>query len=186
MSLHHETELKLDFAARDLDRIRAHPAFASAGPVTRIPLHAIYFDTPARALFARAIALRMRANGVRRVMTLKAENGPSNALAPTRREWEWIVQGTAPRLDWLRSGESGVLLDGIDLDDLTPVFEVKVERVRFEIEPEPGTRVEVAIDTGEIRAGTRYRPVCEIEFELINGRIETLFDMARALLDDID
>ena len=43
------------------------------------------------------------------------------------------------------------------------------------------TAIEVALDTGEIRAGTTYRPISEVELELKAGPVTALFDLAREL-----
>src|SRR5271169_2349318 len=54
-----------------------------------------------------------------------------------------------------------------------------------EIEPIPGTRIEAAVDTGEIRAidTGRSEPISEIELELEHGDPAALFDLALRLLE---
>ena len=58
----HEVELKLRIRARDVARLRRHPAltaYSEASPVTR-KLTSIYYDTPTLALLDRELSLRVR------------------------------------------------------------------------------------------------------------------------------
>src|SRR5690606_41184005 len=41
-----------------------------------------------------------------------------------------------------------------------------------------GAQIEVALDVGEIRAGGRSQPICEIELELKAGQPDALFALA--------
>ena len=69
--------------------------------------------------------------------------------------------------------------------DLHPLFVTEVVRETVVIEPRPGTRIEAAIDTGEIRAidNGRSEPISEIELELEYGDPTALFDLALRLLE---
>jgi inorganic triphosphatase YgiF len=55
----------------------------------------------------------------------------------------------------------------------------------IEIEPNPSTRIEAAIDEGEIRTadGRGVEPICELELELKCGDHAALFDVALQLLE---
>src|SRR3546814_3659088 len=50
-------------------------------------------------------------------------------------------------------------------DAITPVFEVRIER-RTWIISEGGATIELVLDSGEVVAGERTSPICEIELEL--------------------
>ncbi len=44
-----------------------------------------------------------------------------------------------------------------------------------------GSRIEVALDVGEVRAGERRQPLCELELELLAGPADALFVLARRI-----
>jgi triphosphatase len=56
-------------------------------------------------------------------------------------------------------------------------------RVRRTIRPvrRHGSRIEVALDAGEIRAGRRSAPISEVELELKRGDVGEVFELAREL-----
>jgi triphosphatase len=60
-----------------------------------------------------------------------------------------------------------------------------VRRTVIELEPQPSTRIEAAIDEGEIRAteGNAVEPLSEIELELKSGEPAAIYDVALRLLD---
>src|SRR3546814_10022518 len=59
-------------------------------------------------------------------------------------------------------------------DAITPVFEVRIER-RTWIISEGGATIELVLDSGEVVAGERTSPICEIELELKQGDPGALF-----------
>jgi len=58
-----------------------------------------------------------------------------------------------------------------------PRLETDVQRLRCELQHE-GTRIELALDLGEIRAGERSLPVAELEMERLDGPASGLFALA--------
>ena len=60
-----------------------------------------------------------------------------------------------------------------------------VTRETIEIEPRPGTRIQAAVDIGEIRAidSDLVEPISEIELELESGDPAALYDLALELLE---
>src|SRR5262249_27380936 len=99
-----------------------------------------------------------------------------------RGEWEDVVIANRPDPD---APQTGSLLPRDAWISLQPIFVTKVARTAFLIEPMPGSRVEAAIDTGEISspAARAAEPVSEIEFELKHGDPVALYDLALFLLD---
>ena len=81
------------------------------------------------------------------VQTLKTED-PDSANLLSRGEWEDPVAGNQPDP---QAPESGSHLAEEIVDALRPLFVTEVERVTIEIEPQPGTRIEAAVDHGTIR-----------------------------------
>ena len=74
-----ETELKLSFPPEAAGRLADHPALKprGAGQPRSVRLVSTYFDTPSRELARRGLSLRIRADGTRRVQTLKASAAKS-------------------------------------------------------------------------------------------------------------
>ena len=169
-----ERELKLYVPEQSrkglLDQVAAlHPSIQ--------PLHAIYFDTPSRALAKARIALRLRLEGDQWIQTLKAA-GPDELS-----KLEYNHVRPTPTLDL-------TLYDGIEAAAavlqhaiaLAPRYETHIERHHVRLDCN-GSIVEIALDNGVIQAG-RYRlPVSEIEFELIDGDVSSIFQLGAQWLE---
>ena len=67
---------------------------------------------------------------------------------------------------------------------LQPVCETVIKRSASELSLEDGTRAELAIDVGEIRAEGRSAELREAEIELLEGSPSGLFDIAHMLFPD--
>lgn len=137
-----------------------------------------YFDTPERDLADAGYSLRIRAVGGERVQTIKA-SGASAAGLFVRPEWECAVDGDTPRLD----AAGGLLALAIPAEArarIVPIFSTDVERT-IRVVRTADSEIELAIDRGQVRAGTRSAPLCEIELELKAGAPQALFDLARRI-----
>lgn len=146
----------------------------------RSVLTSTYFDTPDLALRRLGLALRVRQEAGRFVQTVKAAD-PGGANVLTRGEWEDAVAANCPDI---HAPQSGALLPPEVVADLRPLFVTEVARTVIGLEPSPETRIEAAIDDGEIRvAGSdRADPISEIELELKSGATSALYDLALRLL----
>lgn len=169
-----EIELKLDLSPADADRIVASKLFGDKGRV--VEQVSTYFDTDENALAKAGFSLRVRRTGNTRVQTVKAGGGTSAGLF-ARTEWERAVDDDAPVLDYATPLPAVI---GDNADKVTPRFIVKVERRKWLVE-EDGTTVEVVLDRGDVKAGDRSDPVCEIELELKLGDSAALFGLARTI-----
>jgi inorganic triphosphatase YgiF len=148
----------------------------------QLKLVSTYYDTSGLALYRERLSLRVRKQGREFVQTVKAEN-PIQLDLLERREWEDQIQSKRPVLDAPKSGKW--LRDVVRDKELRPVFTTTVTRTAIAISPDPSTRIEAAIDEGEIRTcnGDVVAPISEIELELKNGDPQVLFDAALQLLD---
>lgn len=176
-----EIELKLALDARHGPRLRRHPLLSALKPQRR-RLLSVYFDTPEFDLMNRSIAFRLRRVGYHWVQTLKAEDRAVGALS-SRPEWEMAVAGGDPDFA-VMPPDAMDLLAKIDLSRLAPVFVTEFQRTTWLIQSD-GCVAELALDSGEIRAGHASQPISEIEIELKSGSPEGLFGLARALLDEL-
>lgn len=172
-----ELELKLDIEPEGSDALIDHPLLRDTVGGPR-QTHSVYYDTKKKALHRAGVSLRVRRTGDRYVQTVKA-NGKASAGLFDRSEWEEPITGPAPELDRVRNLTS-VLDKQAVRAGLNPVFETLIER-RTGLLDWQGARIEVVIDRGTVVAGKRREPVLEVELELLDGRPQALFDLARAL-----
>lgn len=173
-----ETELKLKASPQTLAKLRQSPLLGGGGGRTVSKnLLSAYFDTPDRALQARGATLRVRKTGDSFIQTLK-----SAALEPgglTRSEWEWPVAALRPDLSAIVEPEALALLGPLNAATLGPIFESHIKRAVRLLGDDGGDRVEVAFDTGELRAGDgAVAQLAELELELKSGRPAALFALA--------
>jgi inorganic triphosphatase YgiF len=183
-----EIELKLQVPAASRDAVDAAVAI---GDSRRTRLQAVYFDTPDRRLAAAGVALRLRKEGRRWVQTLKAA-GPS---AMQRFEHNvplvgalGVPAGVVPGVDPSRhagtpAGDAlaaalAARAGETSAPRLTELFRTDIWRRARALRTTGGT-VELAFDSGEIVAGERRLPVCELEIELVRGRPGAVIAVAR-------
>ncbi len=181
-----EIELKLaaepaDLAALTgaLQAMAARDDGGEAGAVRHQHLVSTYFDTADLALRRQRASLRVRDADGRLIQTLKTTDG-GDLLA--RGEWEDAVSENRPDP---QAAHSGARLPPGTADELRPLFATEIDRRTIDIEPQPGTRIEAAVDAGWIRAidNGRSEQVCEIELELKAGDPAAVYDLALKLLD---
>lgn len=164
-----EIELKFQVPSAARAAVRRAVATASA---QRVRLQARYFDTPDGRLAAAGLALRLRKEGRHWVQTLKSrgdglmQRGEHEVALPAGRE--------APPLDLARhagtaAGTALAQALGDGAATLMERFATDIRRTRRRVRMAGGVVAELALDEGEIRAGAARLPVCELEFELLDG-----------------
>jgi triphosphatase len=176
-----ETELKLVARGGDLPVLRrALGKLGNGRKLARAKLVSTYYETDDRALARKGLSLRVRERDGRFVQTVKSI-GAGDAGALARGEWEDVIAGACPELNRPETGR--FLKEGV-IERLKPVFRTEVRRDLVELSPAPGTRIEAAIDRGEISAPDQKRSlaISEIELELKSGEIGALYDVAQQLM----
>ena len=160
-------------------------------PSSRATIESRYFDTRQGLLASAAVSLRLRRTGRIWEQTLKtpgrhaAERGEETVARPGR----WPGDGPTLDLSLHRGTEAGKMLRSIleragdapaslALQSITRIVRRSVLLEGF------GAVVEVAFDKGEIFAGDRSEPVCELEYELKAGDARALVAFGRAAIDD--
>ena len=179
-----ETELKLSLPAEQAKQLWKVPPLSKllVNRPTRQRLFSAYYDTPHLDLRKRGVALRLRRDGRRWVQTVKKDSKPSGGLQQ-RVELEVVVPRGALDQEWLKhTGIAEFTDEGVATNALGIVFTTEFDRSFAVIEPEEGTRVEVAIDQGAIVAGAKREPLCEVELELKQGDLAPLFGLAEQLV----
>lgn len=176
MTTPHEVELKLELPPGQVAAFMKRMARRRSAPLQQ-DLVTRYFDTPDFALSAQGVALRVRRAGRRWLQTLKTEGERQGGLS-RRVEFEMPVAGGA--LDWTRfPGEALAYVPEALRGQVAPVFETRFHRTTWLLKGKGGAQVEVALDVGEVRAGERSQPLCEVELELkVGGQPDALFALA--------
>ncbi len=138
-----------------------------------------YYDTPKGALKKKGVFLRIREAGGRIEQTVKTA-GDGGVLAK-RGEWNWTVKSAEPDLDLAATSGLKALARRVKKGGLTMRFASHIER-RIALYDDHGTVMELALDSGEVRAGRRTSPVSELEIEVKRGDPQALFTLARELV----
>lgn len=181
-----ELELKFVLNERTERLLRENPELfrLTGGKSSTESLHSIYYDSADRALKAAGIALRLRRKGRAWLQTVKSGRALRSGLSSADE-----AESRAPggRLDLDRVPDPAIRdevkrrLGGVAPE---PVCETRMRRTRRELALEDGSRIELAIDVGEVRAGDRAEPLREAELELISGSPASLFRAARLLFPE--
>jgi triphosphatase len=182
-----EIELKLELSEADLHRLQADPRIrelAIGRAVTR-SLRSVYFDTRDLDLARRRIGLRLRRVGGAQIQTVKTR-GTATAGLFDRGEYEAPVAGDRPDLDAIPDAAVRAQLQReLAGRTLEPIFETEMRRTR-RLMREDGDEWTLDADIGEVRAGDRTEPICEIELELRSGDPSRLYALALELHDRYD
>ena len=143
------------------------------GRVTRMRLQAFYFDTPDRDLVRAKIALRLRREGEQWVQTLKMPG--ENALSRI----EINHDRPSPDLDLsVYAAEPFAAVLAKHAQALAICYETDVKRIFRQTRTDLGV-IEIALDTGLLRAGSVELPISEIEFELKRGELRAIFALGK-------
>ncbi|WP_018077425.1 CYTH and CHAD domain-containing protein [Thiobacillus denitrificans] len=143
-----------------------------------------YFDTPDFSLSALGVAVRVRRAGRHWLQTLKTEGERHGGLS-RRPEYEMPISRSKP--DWEKfPPEARALVPEALRAQLVVVFETRFNRTAWLIDNHGGAEIEVALDVGEVRAGRRSQPICEIELELRAGQPDALFVLAQGWARRLD
>lgn len=181
-----ETELKLRIKPDLLGRLRRHPLLRElrlSASRTR-KLYNVYFDTDDMALRKNRIALRVRHDGSHRIQTLKAPDKGHAGAAQRYREYEATIDGDRPKLELIEDGKLREALPMSTPEDLKEAFTSDITRSTTPLSLAE-TKIELAVDTGEIAAQDRREPVCEAELELKSGLPFRLYELALKLHEEV-
>ena len=161
---------------------------------TIIDLSNIYFDTSDYMLRSMGAVARVRTlNDNEIIHTLKISAGQVDGL---HQRLEWNYNMDAHVFDaqaFLRSAQ--MPCDSIDQLEsvlmpvahtiMHPIFETRFERQIY-IARYQSSRMEIALDVGDICVGNQKASICEMEIELIEGNLSDLIALGQVVLDHAD
>ena len=182
-----EIELKLLIAPADVSSLRRFappPGWTRTAPKSR-NLLSIYFDTDDFALRQRGIALRVRRDGRRWIQTVKG-GGSVKAGLHSRVEIEAQVAHAHPDFTKINDPALSELFASPELRErLKPVFTTSFRRTIWLLESSLGDKVEMALDQGEILAGSSAAAISEVELELKAGNPAALYEAALTFVERV-
>ncbi|MFN0043977.1 MAG: CHAD domain-containing protein [Alphaproteobacteria bacterium] len=183
-----ELEMKLRLSDEAAARLARQPAVKHllAGTPRTTRLLTVYYDTPDNFLALQGMALSVRHAGRRRIQTLKvAADGHDGEALQRHDEWSAPIQGDVPDLTRLghphlrdRLAREGCL------GELREVFRAEIKRRIFPVTVGEA-RIELALDSGWIRAGDASEKISEVELELKAGAPSAIFDLASRLVAEL-
>jgi len=182
-----EIELKLRISARDVPKLKQHPAIKQrlvGEPLSR-KLISIYYDTPDLQLLDTGLSLRVRSMSGGWFQAIKSA-GHSVAGLHQRLEWEDLLTKNEPDFSKITDPHvANIFSDARLRAALKPIFIVDVMRTDWQMNYEDGTEIELSLDMGELHVDQLHEPIEEIELELKKGNTNHLFELALSLQHDI-
>lgn len=190
-----EIELKLAIDPAAAAAVRAHPAVRAlaCGRARIARVDSTYFDTADRRLRRASVALRVRRDGRRWLMTVKGAAPPATETGiASRPEYEWTTGGAG--IDAMRLATTpwrALFAKALRKGGLAPAFTTTFARTSVPLAFPDGTTATLAIDVGHIEAGGRAAAratearIAEIELELLEGEPRRLLDLAGELAADL-
>ncbi|WP_409421142.1 CYTH domain-containing protein [Pseudaeromonas sp. ZJS20] len=179
-----ETEVELKFLASDtlVSQLPACLAQFQLLEQAQMDLANTYFDTPDQRLRALDCGLRIRRRDESRQQTIKTAGQVVGGLYQ-RPEYNLAIQQDWPELAAFPAEiwPAGTDVAGLQAA-LKPLFCTNFHRQTWLVAMPDGSRVEVALDQGQIVAGEQQEPIGEVELELISGQVTALFELAAKLV----
>lgn len=171
-----EIEIKLVASSRMLAKLRQHPRLA--GEDRTADLVTTYFDTGDTRLRQGGATLRVRDSDGNREQTLKLVSAQGSMVR--RHEWNVPLAGELPQPETLPVKAASVLAQLLGGAPLLLVALTRFQRTtRRRLSGE--SALEIAFDLGTIEAGGRRQAVCELELELVEGRLVDVIALALQL-----
>jgi inorganic triphosphatase YgiF len=170
LSPDHLGRLKRSAVLRSLTRSRGRTCHLST----------VYFDTPRFDLRADGVVLHIRHLGRRRIQTVKLPiDGPTGLRI--LRKIEHPIRGDLPDLMGITDEEAKTWFRERSIAAaLTPVFTTELRRTVWSISMQE-SEINGTFELGEVRAGERRLPICELDLELKSGALRYLVDLALML-----
>ncbi|MTD38000.1 CYTH domain-containing protein [Erwinia sp. CPCC 100877] len=176
-----EIELKFIVHQDALASLRAALNALEGEPENARNLLNIYYETPDLQLRRHDMGLRVRGDDGRYEMTMKTAGQTIGGLHQ-RPEYNVALECPEPELALF---PAQMWPQGLNVDELStalvPLFRTDFRREKWVV-TYGESRIEIALDHGDIVAGGHQEPLCELELELLEGRVEDILRLAREKL----
>lgn len=175
-----EIELKFILNTCQVDALKNILQSISASHHTIGSLISTYYETPNNLLHQHDIGLRVRRQDQNYEMTLKLSGQVTGGLHQ-RTEYNIPLTTGQPDLSLLPIEIWPADLQAAALQNrIQPLFTTDFQRETWQV-IQGDSRIEVALDSGEIIAGDQREALCELELELSDGQITDLLALAQLL-----
>ena len=172
-----EIELKFIVEKDSVDALRQHLQTLSGEHHEPVQLLNIYYETPDNWLRRHDMGLRIRGANGRYEMTMKIAGRVVGGL---HQRPEYNIDINQPELELERfpaevwpNGELPSTLAA----EVQPLFSTDFWREKWLV-TEGKSRIEIALDLGEVKAGEYQEPICELELELLEGETNDVLKLA--------
>lgn len=172
--------LKLEVTEDRHGLLLRHPVLTAAAKREQHTLVSIYYDTGRMALRRAGILLRLRKQGSSWLQTIKRQEESDGGLtrrlewqAPYLNHFDFSHVDDAELRDWLEQSK----ISG----RLAAMFETNIRRTVCQVNCGPATRILVKLDRGWIASNGRRETISELELQLMEGSVESLYTLALEL-----
>lgn len=176
-----EIELKFIVENESVDALKIHLHQLTAEHHEPVQLLNIYYETRDLWLRRHDRGLRIRGVDGRYEMTMKIGGRVVGGL---HQRPEYNIEIDQPALDLARFPAEvwpeGQLPEGLE-ESASPLFSTDFWREKWLVN-EGKSRIEIALDRGEVKAGEFQEPICELELELLEGHADDVLKLARKLV----
>ncbi|POU76460.1 inorganic triphosphatase [Leclercia sp. LSNIH6] len=176
-----EIELKFIIENESVDALKNHLHQLTAEHHEPVQLLNIYYETRDLWLRRHDRGLRIRGVDGRYEMTMKIGGRVVGGL---HQRPEYNIEIDQPALDLARFPAEvwpeGQLPEGLE-ESASPLFSTDFWREKWLVN-EGKSRIEIALDRGEVKAGEFQEPICELELELLEGHADDVLKLARKLV----
>lgn len=181
MTMTQEIELKFIVNPAVLDSLRNTLNSLESQHSEPRQLLNIYYETADNQLRRHDMGLRIRGDNGRYEMTMKIAGRVTGGL---HQRPEYNVELSKAELD-LSLLPKEVWPEGLSPDDLqsqlNPLFSTDFAREKWVV-TYGKSRIELALDLGEVKAGELSEPLCELELELLEGETADVLAFAKQLV----
>ena len=177
-----EIELKFIVEKDSVDALRQHLHTLSGEHHEPVQLLNIYYETPDNWLRRHDMGLRIRGANGRYEMTMKIAGRVVGGL---HQRPEYNIDISKPELELDRFPAEvwpeGLLPEALS-GQVQPLFSTDFSRQKWLVN-EGKSRIEIALDLGDVKAGEYQEPLCELELELVDGDVNDVLKLAHKLVN---
>ncbi|HVF09310.1 MAG TPA: CYTH domain-containing protein [Abditibacteriaceae bacterium] len=146
--------------------------------------HDVHLDTPGHKISGASCGVRIRREEGTTKLTFKSLGQYSEGVHEREELEEELPPGAEFDVQRWPPSIAGRVREIVGDEPIVPLFEIKIRRRTWAVERAARVIGELAFDEGNIIAGERTEPLCEIEVEIKeNGSRADLAELGRHLLD---
>lgn len=176
-----EIELKFIVEQHGVETLRQQLNTLTTEHIPAAQLLNIYYETADSWLRRHDMGLRIRGHNGRYEMTMKIAGKVVGGLH-SRPEYNIDLDKAELALEKLPAEvwPQGKLPPEL-ASQVKPLFSTDFYREKWLVNHNQ-SRIELALDLGDVKAGNHQEPICELELELLHGSVDDILDLAEQLI----